>query len=171
MSVFQRRLASSTFALLRSFERRLGRLDDLIDAIQSGRLTPEELAQRQRKLDQADDVLDEKTGDEETPQDGKEENEVREDDLLGGVVAVSLAELQTERLRVQELLGLARKVHERGDESKFDKLREVLRDDRFKGEKLLVFTEHRDTLEFLVQRLEGIGHAGLVARLHGGMDY
>jgi superfamily II DNA/RNA helicase len=47
----------------------------------------------------------------------------------------------------------------------------VLRDDRFKEEKLLIFTEHRDTLEFLVQRLEGIGHAGLVTRLHGGMDY
>src|SRR5438552_1098439 len=95
------------------------------------------------------------TGDEETPQDGKEENEVREDDLLGGVVAVSLAELQTERLRVQELLGLARKVYNRGDESKFEKLREVLRDDRFKGEKLLVFTEHR-VLRTLLDKLERI---------------
>ena len=37
MSVFQRRLASSTYALLRSFERRLEKLDGLIDAIQSGR--------------------------------------------------------------------------------------------------------------------------------------
>ncbi len=171
MSVFQRRLASSTFALLRSFERRLGRLDDLINAIQSGELTPDDLAARQRKLDQADDVLDTKTGDEETPQDGREENEVREDDLLGGVVAVSLADLKTERLRVQELLGLARKVHDRGDESKFDKLREVLKDDQFQGEKMLVFTEHRDTLEFLVKRLEGIGFAGQIACLHGGMDY
>jgi superfamily II DNA or RNA helicase len=171
MSVFQRRLASSTLALLRSFERRLGRLDDLIDAIQSGRLSPEELAQRQRKLDQADDVLDAKTGDEETPQDGREENEAREDELLGGVVAVSLAELQTERQRVQELLGLARQVHDRGDESKLDRLREVLKDSEFKDEKLLIFTEHRDTLDFLVQRLEGIGYAGQVARLHGGMDY
>ncbi len=171
MSIFQRRLASSTFALLRSFERRLGRLDDLIDAIRSGRLSPEELAQRQRKLDRTDDILDEKTGDEETAEDGREENEVREEDLLGGVVAVSLAELQTERLRVQDLLDLARKVHDRGDESKFDKLREVLRDNRFKDEKLLIFTEHRDTLVFLLQRLEGIGFAGLIAQLHGGMDY
>ncbi len=171
MSVFQRRLASSTFVLLRSFERRLGRLDDLIAAIQSGELTPEDLTARQRKLDKTEDVLDVKTGDEETPQDGKEENEVREDDLLGGVVAVSLAELQTERLRVQELLQLARQVDKRGDESKFDKLREVLRHDDYKDEKLLVFTEHRDTLDFLVKRLEGIGFTGQLARLHGGMDY
>ncbi len=171
MSVFQRRLASSTFALLRSFERRLERLDGLIDDIQSGRLTPEALAARQRRLDQAPDVLDTKTGDEETPEDGREENEVREDELLGGVVAVSVAELQTERMRVQQLLDLARKVHARGDESKFDKLREVLRDERFKDEKMLIFTEHRDTLEFLVKRLEGIGLAGQVAQIHGGMDY
>lgn len=127
MSVFQRRLTSSTFALLRSFGRRLGRLDDLIDAIPSVRQTPDELDQCQRKLDQVEDVLDAKTSDEETPQAGREENEVREDDLLGGVVAVSLAELPTERLRVQELLVLARKAQGRGDESKFDKLGEVLK--------------------------------------------
>jgi superfamily II DNA/RNA helicase len=36
---------------------------------------------------------------------------------------------------------------------------------------LLIFTEHRDTLEFLIQRLEGIGYGGQVAQVHGGMDY
>jgi hypothetical protein len=40
MSIFQRRLASSTYALMRSFERRLEKLDALIDAIRSGKLTP-----------------------------------------------------------------------------------------------------------------------------------
>ena len=72
MSVFQRRLASSTYALLKSFERRLARLDGLIDDIRSGRLSPEDLAARQRKLDTADDVLDTKTGEEEAPEDGRE---------------------------------------------------------------------------------------------------
>jgi superfamily II DNA or RNA helicase len=171
MSVFQRRLASSTYALLKSFGRRLDRLDGLIDDIRSGRLTPEDLAARQRKLDAANDVLDTKTGDEETPEDGREENEAVEDALLGGVVAVSLAELEAERQQVFQLLELAKKVQARGDESKFDKLREVLKDERFREEKLLVFTEHRDTADFLVQRLEGIGFAGQVARIHGGMGY
>ncbi len=86
MSVFQRRLASSTYALRCSFERRLNKLDGLIADIQSGKLTPEELAARQRTLD-VEDVLDEKTGDEETSQAGQEENEVAEDRALGGVVA------------------------------------------------------------------------------------
>jgi superfamily II DNA or RNA helicase len=171
MSVFQRRLASSTYALLRSFERRLARLEGLIDDIRSGRLSPEDLAARQRKLDAAADVLDTKTGDEETPEGDREENEVAEDDLLGGVAAVSLAELEAERQQVCRLLELARQVQARGDESKFDRLREVLRSDDCRDEKLLIFTEHRDTADFLVQRLEGIGFGGQVARIHGGMDY
>ena len=44
MSVFQRRLASSTYALLRSFERRHEKLEGLIDDIRNGRLTEEQLA-------------------------------------------------------------------------------------------------------------------------------
>ena len=40
MSVFQRRLASSTYALLRSFERRAEKLAKLIDDMRAGRLTP-----------------------------------------------------------------------------------------------------------------------------------
>src|SRR5262249_38734407 len=93
MSVFQRRLASSTYALLRSFERRLEKLDALIDAIQTGKITADELAAMQRKLDDTEDVFEEETGDEETPKGGKEQNEIGEDKALGGGVAVSLAEL------------------------------------------------------------------------------
>jgi hypothetical protein len=43
LSVFQRRLASSTYALLRSFERRIEKLDAVIDGVQAGRLTIEQL--------------------------------------------------------------------------------------------------------------------------------
>jgi hypothetical protein len=171
MSVFQRRLASSTFALMRSFERRLEKLDGLIGDIQSGRLTHAELVALQRGLEDIHDVLDAMTADEEGVEDGHEQNEIAEDRALGGVIAVSLAELQAERLQVQGLLGLARRVYETGEESKLEKLCEILRDQRFKDEKLIIFTEHRDTLEFLVRRLEGLGFTGKVARIHGGMDY
>ncbi len=171
MSVFQRRLASSTYALRRSFERRLERLNDIISRVRSGNLTMEELQASQRGLDNTPDIFDSKTGDEEETEDGLEENEVQEDTLLGGILAVSLADLETERLRVKDLLELAQKVEAKGDESKFEKLRETMNDPRFKNEKLLIFTEHRDTLEFLVKRLSGIGFDGQIAQLHGGMDY
>ena len=55
--------------------------------------------------------------------------------------------------------------------SKFEKLLEVLSDPRFKDEKMIVFTEHRDTLTFLVRRLEGMGYTGQIVQIHGGMDY
>ena len=48
-SVFQRRLASSTWAVLRSFQRRIGRLEKLIDVVRLGGL--DALAGRQQDLD------------------------------------------------------------------------------------------------------------------------
>jgi len=171
MSVFQRRLASSTFALMRSFDRRSEKLTGLIDSIYSGRITVEQLQQQQRRLDEVEDPLDGKTGEEEEAEGDLEENEIAEDDLLGGVVAVNLAELEAERQQVERLRDLAKRVYERGEESKFEKLREFLQEPQYREEKIIVFTEHRDTLEFLVRRLEGIGFTGRIARIHGGMDY
>jgi superfamily II DNA or RNA helicase/DNA-binding XRE family transcriptional regulator len=171
MSIFQRRLASSTYALLRSLERRLERLDDLVQRLQAGQLTLEEIAALQLRLGQVADVFDEMTADEESTEDGREQNEVAEEKALGGIVGVSLAEIETERGQVRDLLELARAVYERGQESKFEKLQEVLRDPRFWNEKFIIFTEHRDTLEYLVRRLEGMGLTGRLAQIHGGMDY
>jgi SNF2 family DNA or RNA helicase len=171
MSVFQRRLASSTYALLRSFERRIGKLDKLIADVQDGKLTADQLVTLQQRILEEDDVLDTKTADDEAPEDGREENEMAEEKLLQGVVAASLTDLLAEKEQVKQLLDLARKVHDGGHESKFEKLREVLTESRFSGEKFIVFTEHRDTLEFLVKRLGGMGYTGQIAQIHGGMDY
>lgn len=170
MSIFQRRLASSTYALLRSFERRLAKLENLINDIRSGKLSIDSLQTFQRRLDTTQDPLDEKTADEESVFDGQEENEVIEEQLLAGLTAVSLAELEAERIQVGKLLELASKVYELGQESKFERLRQILRDPQFQNEKFIIFTEHRDTMDFLVRRLEGIGFAGQVAQIHGGMS-
>lgn len=171
MSVFQRRLASSTWALLCSFERRLEKLQALIADIRSGKITPQQLLARQRRLDkETHAALDEKTADEETSQDGIEENETDEEQALGAVVATSLAELEVECSRVEGILRMARDVYALGQESKFDKLWEFLSDLKYRDEKVLIFTEHRDTLNFLVRNLEGRGFTGQVAKIHGGMS-
>ena len=169
MSVFQRRLASSTYALLRSFERRIEKLDAVIADVQNGDLTPEQLVMLQQRIHEDEDVFNSKTADDEDSKDGREENEIAEERLLQGVVAASLADLLAEKEQVRHLLHLAQRVYDAGHESKFDKLREVLTDPKFGGEKFIVFTEHRDTLEFLVKRLNGMGYTGLVAQIHGGM--
>ncbi|HEV2235029.1 MAG TPA: SNF2-related protein, partial [Ktedonobacterales bacterium] len=170
MSVFQRRLASSTYAVLRSFERRLERLDGLIADIQSGKLSEAELRQRQQRR-AALDLFEEKTADEETSVDGREEHELTEDEALGAVAARTLGELIVERDRVRQLTDLAQRVYDAGDEAKFRKLREVLQAPEYAHEKFINFTEHRDTLEFLTRRLEGLGFAGQIAHIHGGMDF
>lgn len=172
MSIFQRRLASSTYAMICSLERRLERLRSLINDIRSGKITPQQLQTRQRKLDsEVHDILTETTADEEGVLEGQEEHEKSEEQALAGVVATSLAELEAESQQVQQLLDLAQKVYAQGSESKFEKLLEVLRDPKFKDEKLIIFTEHRDTLTFLVRRLEGMGYTGQIVQIHGGMDY
>jgi superfamily II DNA or RNA helicase len=169
MSVFQRRLASSTYALLRSLERRIAKLDELIRQVQDGKLTAEQLNLLQQRIHEDDDVLQTKAADDEAGQEGREENELAEERLLQGVVAASLTDLMVERDQVRQLRALAQAVYDGGIEAKFEKLREVLGDPRFGGEKLIIFTEHRDTLDYLVRRLCGMGYTGQVAQIHGGM--
>jgi superfamily II DNA or RNA helicase len=171
MSVFQRRLASSTYALLRSFERRAEKLQRLIDDIRSGRLNWLQIATSQRRLDELEDILDEKTADEEEVIADQEENERNEEQALTAILATSLTELQEELRQVESLVDLAHRVYEIGAESKFEKFREILSKPSYAEEKIIIFTEHRDTLNFLVHRLEGLGFTDQIAQIHGGMNY
>ena len=172
MSVFQRRLASSTYALLRSFERRVEKLEDMIERIRDGRLTEEEMDRQQQRLNDVDDAFETTTADEQVLGDTDSDRlEVFEEQALGGVVGLSLAELEAERVKVNGLLDRARSLYDSREESKFEKLREVLRSPEYSGEKFIVFTEHRDTADFLVRRLEGLGFTGQVALVHGGLPY
>jgi len=170
MSIFQRRLASSTFALMRSLQRRRDKLDALMQQLQSGRLTETQLNTSQQEL-KAEDVFETRTADEETTEDELELNELEEEKALSAVAASSLKDVEIERSQVDRLLQLAEQVFHRGEESKFSKLREILEDIRYRNEKLIIFTGHRDTLNFLVGRLESIGYTGQVANIHGGMSY
>ena len=170
MSVFQRRQASSTYALLRSFERRLDRLDEAIELVRAGRLA--ELERRQQRVAATPDFFETSTADEDTDESSaRESHEAFEERALGGIVAPVLAQLRAERTVVEALVAQARRLAEDGEDSKFEKLRGVLRDPAFAQEKFIVFTEHRDTAEFLVRRLEGLGFTGQVALVHGGLDY
>ena len=167
MSVFQRRLASSTWALLRSFERRIGKLERGIDALRSGEAGAAELQRLQRSLDRRSDFFDAR----DAADDGGEQSEAYEDAILGAAVAVTAEELEKEIATLEELAVRARRLLAEGRESKFEKLREVLQEPRRAGEKWLVFSEHRDTVDYLVRRLEGLGFSGQIAQIHGGMAW
>lgn len=171
LGVFQRRMASSTYALLRSLERRLEKLDGVIQDVIAGRIDLVKLAKQAERLRDDDDPFEGHTADEEQERDGEEENERSEAEILGSFVATTIADLEIEKDYVAKLLVLARKVQELGHESKFEKLRGIIEDKRFRNEKLLVFTEHRDTMTYLKSRLDGLGFTGQVASIHGGMNY
>lgn len=173
MSVFQRRLASSTYALLCSFRRRLQKLDDLIVKAETG--VP--LAQSSLSLNNEIDI-DTYSADEEGEDGHDSEAEMRESEAE--VFARSLSDLKAERVVVSNLVDLADRVYQQGDGSKFQKLMDLLDggpvntgdiEVDFGREKVLIFTEHRDTLDFIVSRLGQHGFAGRVGFLHGGMDY
>ena len=174
MGVFQRRMASSTWALACSLDRRIHSLEATVEALRTGRMTVTELRREQQVLAHRypRDFFDDRGADEDAVDDsGKEANETFETAVLGAVATVAIEELQAE---VETLRGLSRRARallDSGEESKFEKLREVLQDERHRNERWLIFTEHRDTMDYLVRRLEGLGHAGFVARIHGGMAW
>ena len=100
-----------------------------------------------------------------------ERNEDYEDGVLGAVTAVSIEELRREVDALEELRARARALIDVGDESKFEKLREVLEDPVYANDRWLIFSEHRDTVDFLVRRIEGLGYSDQVAVIHGGMGW
>ena len=166
-SVFQRRLASSTYALVRSFERRLERLDEFIDQVRDGRLSDHQI---RAALQNLKDPF-EGTADDDADEAGREAHEADEDRLFRLIRWTSLQDLQIERREVDGLLTLAGRVLAKDQDAKFSALREVLLDERFRGHKLIIFTEHRDTLTWLRHQLEALGFTDRVAAIHGGLDF
>ena len=179
MSVFQRRLVSSTWALCRSFERRLEKLSALVEQMQSGALDAATLGERQGLLNARyrEDHFESSGADDDAALEAMTEgSQAFEDGVLGAINAVTIEELKAEISVVEGLRSRALKLMDTGDESKFVKLREILEDPGYTeddggGGKWLVFSEHRDTVDFLVRRIEGLGYTDQVAVIHGGMPW
>ena len=168
MMVLQRRIASSTYSLLQSLMRREEKLQTTLRELREGRLSSEMLDEGQAELPSVD-VREDKTGDEEEIIDGQEESEQMDEELSGATSARSVEDLEEEILRVQALVKLARSVYDLKSESKFERLWEALED--FPDTKVLIFTEHKDTMDFVIWRLEALGFTGKIAQIHGGMKY
>ena len=168
MSVLQRRLASSIWALLRSLERREAKLSEELRLLDQGLMSTADLEARQQRLP-LEDVRDTKTGDEEEAEAGLEESERNDDEVVAATDAVSPEELRAEIAEVKRLAELARRVYDAKRGSKFERLWDALK--AYAETKVLIFTEHRDTLNFLVGRLEALGLTGKLATIYGGMDY
>ena len=162
-TVFQRRLASSTHAIHESLRRRQRKLDDLLRELEG--LSP---AQRSRRLA----LLQGRISDSE--QDEDDLDEAARDELIDE--AMTAAELDHLRDELAELAGLVARVgrvRESGRDSKLVTLRECVERSEFEElkdgrGKLLIFTEHRDTLNHLREHLETWGYS--TCQIHGGMN-
>lgn len=172
LTILQRRLASSPAAIAESLRRRRERLER--------RLAEEQLLQRGNTTDAAalrtsqglptpdwddlDDAPDQEVADEE---------EALVDEASA---ARTIAELKLEIEQLRRLEALAQRVLLSGADRKWEELSNLLqanpamRDAAGQGRKLIIFTEHRDTLNYLTQRLRTLlGQEEAVVTIHGGM--
>jgi transcriptional regulator with XRE-family HTH domain len=161
VAVLQRRLASSTYAMLESLGRRRDRITGAASALGGPQLS----------LDRITNFFDLSTADEsEADAEGHEADENIEEQALSLATPANQNQQRTELEYLDRVIELGERVRQSQQEAKFLKLRELVESPEFRTEQLLIFTEHRDTLEFLRQRFEALGYSGQIASIHGGMD-
>ena len=171
LQILQRRLASSPAAIHESLRRRLARLE--------GRLEEEKLNRKGRDTGPSrmepdfgaifdDDDLEEATG---------EEIEAHEEQLLDRATAAqTIAELEAEIAELKRLARMANKLRHSGEDTKWRELDHILDDPLMHDpandvrRKIVIFTEARDTLEYLATRIRNrTGEEESVAVIHGGV--
>lgn len=152
--ILQRRLASSTYALLRSLERRKRRLEDMIEKT--------ELKYREDGISYDFDEVE----------DMSEEERWKQEELWEALsVAENRQELDAEIDTLTRLIDQARSIVNTDPpvEAKLRHLKEALYNlnNKYPGSKILIFTESRDTLEYLEKNMRLWNYS--VCTIHGGM--
>src|SRR2546427_2277882 len=164
LTALQRRLASSPEAIFQSLKRRKERLERRLREAKLGIRGQHILAERLATVPEDDDDLN------------AEEQENLEETLVDQATAArTIAELEQEIILLQGLEHQARAVVASGQDRKWDELSRILQNDpaiRDAGgrlRKLILFSEHRDTLNYLHQRIAGVlGNADAIVTIHGG---
>ncbi len=168
LTVLQRRLASSPEAIYQSLRRRTARLKERCRDAERRRhggdaLDWEHDLPRLSEADLADldDAPDEELAD----------AEARVADRASA--ARTIAELQAEIASLRRLTAAALRVRTARLDRKWDELARLLQTPTFaagRPRKLIVFTEHRDTLAYLQERVGTLlGRPDAVAVIHGGL--
>jgi len=154
MSLYQRRLASSTNAMRHSLENRAKRLEDgLKHAQELVRLAPPDLP------------------DPEELEEMEESERERLEQMLDAITLAGNAnQVREEIVELRQLAEQAQTVEEFDSEAKLSKLKDLLNKEGFfdhTDKRLLLFTEFKDTLDYLVEKLRAWGFK--VGYIHGGM--
>jgi superfamily II DNA or RNA helicase len=171
LQILQRRLASSPAAIFHSLRRRRERLED--------RLAEERIIARGGRLQKEDRLPSLFDDDEDSDLDeagGAELEEAEQEIADRATAAQTIPELEAELLVLRDLESLADRLRKSGEDAKWKQLGEILDkppivDETTGGRrKLLIFTEPRDTLEYLANNIrQRIGKHEAVAVIHGGV--
>src|SRR6266545_1730446 len=172
LTTLQRRLASSPEAIYQSLSRRRKRLEN--------RVREEELLRRgaEARIDTTRDVrgMDEEEWDNIDDRTDQEVEELEEQVVDQASAAQTIAELKAEIETLTRLEALAEEVRRSGTDRKWEELRDLLQNNEEMFDpsgirrKLIVFSEHRDTLNYLADRIRTlIGRPETVVTIHGGM--
>lgn len=132
MTIFQKLLDSSTYALGCALERRMRRLRELADRVElSQRLDREAALDEQDLIDCAEEV----------------------DDLVCMTSRSTIAEMRKEADTLERLVGLSKNITVN---KKAEKLADLIRSLKRKGfKKFLIFTQFRTTQDYLTEFLKG----------------
>ena len=181
LTLLQRRLASSPLAVLRSIRRRRRRLTDRLEQVSASAGFPDEdpneglstygMGNMDADLDDFMEYVDEEL-------DSSERERFETEAFLDEAsFAQTVEELRLEIDELEDLEQQAKQVHESGIDRKWEQLAQMLQVDEAMRDpnsnqlkKLIVFTEHRDTLDYLVHKLSLLlGKQGEVVHIHGGI--
>lgn len=192
LTVLQRRLASSPAAILRSLERRQRRLEGKLREMQRVTDTPRNSTSISAHIDQwttgrteldfseADlpslSVDDFEEFDDEATEDERAHFEEQTDTVVDlATAAQTIPELRAEIAILEDLIRTARRVRQQDDDKKWVELRTILDEqllthaDSGDARKIIIFTEHRDTLDYLQTKISALlGRANSVITIHGG---
>jgi superfamily II DNA or RNA helicase/predicted GIY-YIG superfamily endonuclease len=154
MSLYQRRLASSAYAMQHSLENRAKRLEaGLKRAQELTRMAPPEIPDLE-ELEEMEDY----------------EREKLEEILDAFTLAGNAEQIREEIQELTRLAEQAQTVEESGAEEKLSQLKGLLQEKGFfdhPEQRLLIFTEFKDTLDYLKDRLKDWGFK--VGCIHGSM--
>ena len=173
LTSLQRRLASSPEAIYQSLKRRHNKLKLRVDEEKlrhrgqsiAGTLTPAALNNDSDDIWESDDDL--------SPDDYENFEEAVVDQATA---AQTIQELEAEIFILESLEEQARQLVHSGQDRKWDELSKLLQntpemhDADGRQRKLIIFTEHRDTLNYLAIKIRGlIGNEESVVMIHGGV--
>lgn len=169
LTALQRRLASSPEAIFQSLKRRRERLERRLReermGIRGQNILAETLSGNLAEVPEDDDDLN------------AEEQENLEETLVDQATASrSIAELEGEIIILQSLEQQAKALVASGKDRKWDELSRILQnepqmhDAGGRMRKIIIFSEHRDTLNYLQEKIAGVlGSHNAIVVIHGGV--